>query len=92
MTIQMIMTTIMQSPIRDIWKVVPTATNTSITTIEIEDNGDFRVVRWSDDSHLPAHLKDANEKVAKMDDLLINSKYNVTNAEVKHHFDGFANK
>lgn len=89
MTIQMIMLNIMQAPINDIWKVVPTATNTSITTIEIEDNGDFRVVRWSDDRHLPAHLKDSNQKVAKMDDLLIDSKYNVTNAEVKHHFDGF---
>lgn len=90
MTIQMIMLTIMQAPIRDIWKVVPTATNTSITTIEIEDNGDFRVVRWSDDRHLPAHLKDANQKVAKMDNALVDSKYNVANVEGKHHFDGFA--
>lgn len=90
MTIQMIMTTIMQSPIRDIWKVVPTATNTSITTIEIEDNGDFRVVRWSDDSHLPAHLKDTNMKVAKMDDVLNGSKYSITDVEGKHHFDGLA--
>jgi hypothetical protein len=90
MTIQMIMLTIMQAPIRDIWKVVPTATNTSITTIEIEDNGDFRVVRWSDDRHLPAHLKDANQKVAKMDNALVDSKYNVANVEGKHHFDGLA--
>ena len=92
MTIQMIMLTILQAPIRDIWKVVPTATNTSITTIEIEDNGDFQVVRWSDDSHLPAHLKDANLKVANMDDVLNGSKYNITDVEGKHHFAGFGVK
>jgi broad specificity phosphatase PhoE len=89
MTIQMIMLTVMQAPIRDIWKVVPTATNTSITTIEIEDNGDFRVVRWSDDSHLPAELKDANKKVAKMDDVLGDSQHSITRIVGKHHFDGF---
>ena len=92
MTIQMIMLTVMQAPIRDIWKVVPTATNTSITTIEIEDNGDFRVVRWSDDSHLPASLKDANQKVANMDGVLNSSQYNITDVESKHHFAGFSVK
>jgi broad specificity phosphatase PhoE len=92
MTIQMIMITIMQAPIRDIWKVVPTATNASITTVEIEDNGDFKVACWADDSHISADLKDSNQKVANMDDLLVGSKYNVLNAEEKHHFDGFAIK
>lgn len=92
MTIQMIMLTILQAPIRDIWKVVPTATNTSITTIEIEDNGDFRVVRWSDDSHLPASLKDANKKVAKMDDVLAGAKQSLSDILSKHHFDYFSIK
>ena len=92
MTIQMIMLTILQASIRDIWKVVPTATNTSITTIEIEDNGDFRVVRWSDDSHLPAELKDANMKVANMDDVLAGAKYSINDVVGKHHFDYFSIK
>ena len=38
----------------------------------------------------PAELKDANLKVAKMDNALVDSKYNVANVEGKHHFDGFA--
>lgn len=89
MTIQMVMLTILEAPIRDIWKVVPTATNASITTLEIEDNGDFRVVCWSDDRHLPAELKDSNMKVADMDEVLSGSRYNVIDAAVKHHFDYF---
>ena len=50
-------------PIRDVWQMVRLE-NTSITTMEIQDNGDFEVVRWADDSHLPDQLKNANVKVA----------------------------
>ena len=89
MTIQMIMLTALQAPIRDIWKVVPTATNASITTIEIEDNGDFRVVRWSDDRHIPACLKDSNLKVANMDDVLAGASHTMDDVLGKHHFYGF---
>ena len=92
LVIQLIMTKILQAPLRDVWKVVSTATNTSITTIEIEDNGDFEVVRWSDDSHLPEELKDANLKVANMDDALADTKYGVANVLGKHHFDDFSIK
>ena len=60
--------------------------------VEIEDNGDFKVACWADDSHISADLKDSNQKVANMDDLLVGSKYNVLNGEEKHHFDGFAIK
>ena len=91
MTIQMIMITILETPVRDIWKVIPTATNASVTTIEIEDGGDFRVISWSDDRHLPAELKDSNLKVADMDGVLADAKYSITNILGKHHFDGFSN-
>ena len=89
MTIQMIMITILQTPIRDIWKTVPTATNASITTVEIADNGDFEIVCWADDRHLPPELKDANKKVANMDGEL-GTQYDITGIVGKHHFDAFS--
>lgn len=92
LVIQLIMTKLLGAPICDTWKVLNTPTNTSVTVIEVDDNGDFEIVRWSDDSHLPPELKDPNIKVTKMDDEIAESKYGLANAMGKHHFEEFAVK
>ena len=89
LTIQLIMAKLLRVPIRDVWEMVRLE-NTSITTMNIEDNGDFEVVRWADDSHLPEELKNANVKVAGIHNTSFNAKYDITDVEGKHHFDGFA--
>jgi broad specificity phosphatase PhoE len=89
LTIQLIMAKLLQVPIRDVWEMVRLE-NTSITTMNIEDNGDFEVVRWADDSHLPEELKNANVKVAGIHNTSFDAKYDITDVEGKHHFDGFA--
>ena len=88
LTIQLIMAKLLQVPIRDVWEMVRLE-NTSITTMNIEDNGDFEVVRWADDSHLPEELKNANVKVAGIHNTSFDAKYDITDVEGKHHFDGF---
>ena len=91
LTIQLIMGKLLQVPIRDVWEMVRLE-NTSITTMTIDDNGDFEVVRWADDTHLPEELKNANVKVAGIHNTSFDAKYDITDVEGKHHFDGFAVK
>ena len=89
LTIQLIMAKLLNVPIRDVWQMVRLE-NTSITTMQIDDNGDFEVVRWADDSHLPDELKNANVKIAGIHNTSFNAKYDIRDVEGKHHFDGFA--
>ena len=86
---QLIMAKLLNVPIRDVWQMVRLE-NTSITTMQIDDNGDFEVVRWADDSHLPDELKNANVKIAGIHNTSFNAKYDIRDVEGKHHFDGFA--
>lgn len=89
LTIQLIMGKLLNVPICDVWEMVRLE-NTSITTMTIEDNGDFAVVRWADDSHLPQSLKNANVKIAGIHNTSFEAKYDISDVEGSHHFSGFA--
>ncbi len=88
LTIQLIMAKLLDVPICDVWQMVRLE-NSSITTINIEDSGEFEVVRWGDDGHLPTELKNANVKVAGIHNTGFDAKYDITDVEGKHYFEGF---
>ena len=89
LTIQLIMGKLLNVPISDVWEMVRLE-NTSITTMTIEDGGDFEVVRWADDTHLPQSLKNANVKIAGVHNTGFEAKYDISDVEGRRHFDGFA--
>lgn len=89
LTIQLIMAKLLSVPIRDVWQMVRLE-NTSITTMQIHDNGDFEVLRWADESHLPEELRNKNVKIAGIHNTEFTAKYTVGDVEGIHHFDAFA--
>lgn len=86
LTIQLIMAKLLNVPICDVWEMVRLE-NTSITTMQIYDNGDFEVVRWADDDHLPLELRNANVKIAGIHNTSFDAKYTIADVEGMHHFD-----
>lgn len=89
LTIQLIMAKLLSVPIRDVWQMVRLE-NTSITTMRISGNGDFEVLRWADETHLPEELRNKNVKIAGIHNTEFTAKYNVGDVEGTHHFDAFA--
>lgn len=89
LTIQLIMAKLLSVPIRDVWQMVRLE-NTSITTMQIHDNGDFEVLRWADESHLSEELRNKNVKIAGIHNTEFTAKYTVGDVEGIHHFDAFA--
>jgi broad specificity phosphatase PhoE len=63
LTIQLIMSQLLNIPIRDVWHMVRLE-NTSITTIDFCSNNEFEVVKWGEDSHLQEHLRNPYVRIA----------------------------
>lgn len=91
LTIQLIMTRLLNIPIRDVWEMVRLE-NTSITTMEVWENGDFEVTHWADEDHLPAELKNSYVKIAGFVTKNFKAKYDLSSVMGLRHFDGFAEK
>ena len=88
LTIQLIMARLLSVPIRDVWQMVRLE-NTSITRMQTERDGSFRVLRWADDSHVPPELKNPNVKIAGIHNTSFTAKYTVADVEGEHYFEGF---
>ncbi|MDD7675049.1 MAG: histidine phosphatase family protein [Eubacteriales bacterium] len=89
LTIQLIMAKLLNIPIREVWNMVRIE-NTSISTVKVYDNGDFDIVRWGDDSHLPPELKTGYVRIAGFVQKNYNADYDVIKVEGKHNFPLFA--
>lgn len=84
LTIQLIMSRLLNIPIREVWKMVRLE-NTSITTIDFSSDNEFEVVKWGEDAHLHEHLKNPYVKIAgffQKD----SAKYDTSVIEGKHPF------
>jgi len=88
LTIQLIMGRLLGIPIHDVWNQVRLE-NTSITTMEIYENGDFEVTDWANEDHLPAELKNSQVKIAGFVTKDFKPKYDLSSVMGKRHFDGF---
>ncbi len=88
LTIQLIMAKLLNIPICDVWQMVRLE-NTSITTMEIAENGSFEVVRWADETHLPLSLRNPNVKIAGIHNESFEAKYDLSDVLGVRHFDGF---
>lgn len=89
LTIQLIMARLLNVPVREVWNMVRIE-NTSISTMEIYDNGDFEIIRWGDDSHLPDELKTGYVRIAGFVQKSYNADYDVIKVEGRHNFPEFA--
>lgn len=87
-TIQAIMAKLLNIPLADLWQMEPIG-NASITTMEIYENGDFEVIDWANEEHLPVELKNTGAKVAGFEDKDTKPKYGIDSVLGKRHFDGF---
>lgn len=84
LTIQLIMSKLLEIPIREVWKMVRLE-NTSITTIDFSLEDEFEVVKWGEDSHLHEYLKNPFVRIAgfvQKD----KAKYDTSFVEGKHPF------
>lgn len=88
LTIQLIMAKLLNVPIREVWNMVRIE-NTSISTMRIYDDGDFEIVRWGDDSHLPGELKTGYVRIAGFVQKKYNADYDVIKVEGRHNFPEF---
>lgn len=89
LTIQLIMSRLLDIPIRDVWNMVRIE-NTSISTMRIYDDGDFEIIRWGDDSHLKDELKTGYVRIAGFVQKNYNADYDVIKVDGRHHFEPFA--
>ncbi|MDC7228740.1 MAG: histidine phosphatase family protein [Sphaerochaetaceae bacterium] len=84
LTIQLIMSKLLDIPIREVWNMVRLE-NTSITTIDFSSDKEFEVVKWGADFHLHEHLKNPYVRIAgfvQKD----RAKYDTSFVEGKHPF------
>ncbi|MBP5270586.1 MAG: hypothetical protein ILO42_06490, partial [Clostridia bacterium] len=63
--------------------------NTSITTMEIYENGDFEVTDWARDDHLPPELRNSQVKIAGFVTTEFSAKYDLSSVLGRRHYKGF---
>ena len=91
LTIQLIMAKLLNVPIREVWNMVRIE-NTSISTMKIDNDGNFEIVYWGNDSHLPEELKTGYVRIAGFVQKKYNANYDVIKVEGRHNFKQFAIK
>ncbi|MBO7376786.1 MAG: histidine phosphatase family protein [Clostridia bacterium] len=88
LTIQLIMGELLGIPVHDVWNMVRLE-NTSITTMEIYENGDFEVTDWARDDHLPPELRNSQVKIAGFVSTGFSAKYDLSSVTGRRHYSGF---
>ena len=88
LTIQLIMAKLLGIPIHEVWNMWRLE-NTSVTTLDIDENGDFEILKWGDDSHLPDALKNPYVRIAGFVQKNFKAAYDMGEAEGKRHYEGF---
>lgn len=81
---QLIMTKLLDVPIRDVWQMVRLE-NTAVTTLRVYDDGHFFVDGWADVSHLPDELRNPSVKVAGIPGETFVPKYTLADAAGEHY-------
>jgi len=85
LTIQLILARMLNIPIRDVWKM-RRLDNASITELAIYDGGEFEIIRWGDDRHLPDHLKNTFVKIAGFIEKSYTETYHTSNLVGRHKY------
>ena len=88
LAIQLIVAKLLDVPIHNVWDI-PQMGNTAVSTVKIEENGDFEVVQWADHSHLTEELRNTQAKTAGFD-TREPSGQGAVRVEGRHHFDGLS--
>ncbi|MDO4572918.1 MAG: histidine phosphatase family protein, partial [Clostridia bacterium] len=89
LTIQLIMCRLLGIPIHEVWNM-QRLENTSVTSIDIWGNGEFEIIRWGEDSHLPDALKNPYVKIAGFVQRDFKEAYDLGRVEGIYHFERFA--
>jgi len=63
LTIQLIIAKLYDIPIKDVWNMTRLE-NTCVSKMKIWDNGDFEIVEWGKNDHLPAELRNDAVRIA----------------------------
>jgi broad specificity phosphatase PhoE len=63
LTIQLLLGRMLGIPISEVWNM-RRLDNTSVTVLDVYDDGDFEIVNWGDNSHLPDELKNSFVRIA----------------------------
>lgn len=88
LTIQLVVARLFGVPNRDVWRM-NRLENASITQMSVWDNGDFQIVKWGDDSHLPAELRNEYVRIAGFVQKDFRPAYSVDDLKGKRHFGAF---
>ncbi len=85
LTIQLIMGKLLNIPISEVWNM-NRLENTSVTTMDVWENGDFEIIKWGDDSHLIPELKNEYVRIAGFKQKTYDVAYDVSVVEGRHHY------
>ncbi len=88
LTIQLIIAKLLAIPIHDVWNMWRLE-NTSITSLDIWDDGKFEILKWGEDSHLPPELRNNYVKIAGFVQPSFSAKYELSSLVGVHYFEPF---
>lgn len=89
LTIQLILAKLFDIPIKDVWNM-NRLENTSVSKMNVWDNGDFEIVEWGKEEHLLPELKNTDVRIAGFVQQGFRPTYDVESLKGKHHSEAFA--
>ncbi|MEG1774727.1 MAG: histidine phosphatase family protein [Oscillospiraceae bacterium] len=88
LTIQLLMARLLNVPIHNVWQMCRLE-NTSITSMDIWENGEFEITKWGECGHLPQELRNDNVKVAGFVTKEFSSEYDLITVSGRRYFEPF---
>lgn len=89
LTIQLIMGELLNIPIHEVWNM-QRLENTSITSMDVWENGEFEIVKWGEDAHLDMDLRNPYVKIAGFVQKDFKEAFDLAYIEGLHDFPRFA--
>ena len=82
--LQLIIAKLLNISIHDVWNM-RRVENTSVTSLDIWQDGTFKILAWGDDSHLPAELRNEYVRVAGFVQPNFSAQYELSSFEGNHY-------
>lgn len=89
LTIQLILARLYDIPIKDVWNMTRLE-NTCVSKMIISENGDFEIVEWGRNDHLPSELRNDDVRIAGFVQKGFKPLYDTDSLRGTRHFNALA--